>query len=160
MDNNQFSFHTSFPKLRKWNEVFWPPIFRFLIPQITLISVSKISCENSPLQRTQHPCFSVPSPPGGSWMMGLTLMFHNLPELQTSQIFCHLCNFQLIGSVSEQKCAQLSPMCLDLPKSTPSFLGQCPQCSSDDFQYWQHLPTLHHQQISDSYYCADEVREG
>lgn len=84
MDNNQFSFHTSFPKLRKWNEVFWPPIFRFLIPQITLISVSKISCENSPLQRTQHPCFSVPSPPGGSWMMGLTLMFHNLPDLQTS----------------------------------------------------------------------------
>lgn len=129
------------------------------------ICLSKISCENSALQRTQHPCFSVPSPPGGLWMMGLTLMFHNLPELQTSlklllPDLCHLCHFQLIGSVSEQKCAQLSPMCLDLPKSTLSFLGQCPQCSSDDFQFWQHLPPLHHQQISDSYYCADEVREG
>lgn len=46
----------------------------------------------------------------------------------------HFCHFHLIGSVLEQKCAQLNTMCwtcTSVPKSMLSFLGRCNQCSTE-----------------------------
>lgn len=84
------SFHLNFSKLKKWKEAFWPSIFRFFIPQITLVSflvkfpVKIPLCSQQMLWRTYHPCFSVPSLPG-RWH------FHGRYGWGSYPIICQYC---------------------------------------------------------------------